>query len=484
MSRPPTLRLHRRGLITDCFAGGGGASTGIEWALGRSPDIAVNHDPEAVAMHAANHPATRHLCGNVWDVDPEAVCEGQPVDLAWFSPDCTHFSKAKGGKPKSAKRRALAWVVVRWARTVRPRVIALENVEEFLSWGPLLSDGTPCPKRKGKTFRAWIAALKREGYAVEWRELRACDFGAPTTRKRLFLIARCDGAPIVWPTPTHGPGRVRPWRAAAEIIDWTVPCPSIFERKRPLAEPTLRRIARGVRRFVLEAAEPFVIPVSHGGDERVYDVRQPLRTVTASSRSPFAFVSPSLIQTGYGERPGQEPRSLDIHEPLGTVVAGGVKHALVSAFLAKHYGGNETPGSSLATPIGTVTTQDHHALVTASAAGNRRAAVRAFLTRYNGVGIGQSAQLALGTVTTRDRFGLVQVAGHAYEIADIGMRMLIPRELYRAQGFPESYLIAPTVAGKPLTQTAQIRMAGNSAPPHVVQAIVAANVERHVVAVA
>ena len=259
-------------IIVDNFAGGGGASLGIEQALGRSPDIAVNHDPEAVAMHAANHPTTQHLCGDVWEYDPVAVCGGRPVGLLWASPDCKHFSKAKGGKPVQKKIRGLAWVVVRWAKTVRPRVIFLENVEEFQTWGPLTEAGMPDPAKKGLTFQRWMRELRACGYVVEMKQLRACAYGAPTTRKRLFVIARCDGQPIVWPEPTHGAGRI-PYRTAAECIDWSIPIPSIFERARPLAENTMRRIARGIRRFVLEAERPFLV----------------------------GHVAPTLIQTGYGE---------------------------------------------------------------------------------------------------------------------------------------------------------------------------------------
>jgi DNA (cytosine-5)-methyltransferase 1 len=439
-------------LVVDNFAGGGGASLGIEQALGRSPDIAVNHDPEAVAMHQANHPDTLHLCGDVWEYDPVAVCEGRPVGLLWASPDCKHFSKAKGGKPVQKKIRGLAWVVVRWARTVRPRVIILENVEEFQTWGPLTEAGLPDPTKKGLTFQRWMRELRACGYVVELRQLRACDFGAPTTRKRLFVIARCDGQPIVWPAPTHGPGKI-PYRTAAECIDWSLPCPSIFERARPLAENTMRRIARGVRRFVLDAAKPFVV-----GD-----------------------VAPTLIQTGYGERPGQAPRSLDLGAPMGTLVAGGVKQALVSAFLAKHYGGNETPGSSLEKPFDTITCKDHHSLVqvAASSSSSGRApkldSVRAFLTKYYGTGEGQAVDVPLGTVTTKDRFGLVTVEGQDFEIVDIGMRMLAPRELFRGQGFPDSYVIDPVFEGKRLSATAQVRMCGNSVSPVLSRALVAAN---------
>lgn len=411
--------------IVDLFAGGGGASLGIEAALGRSPDIAINHDSEAVAMHEANHPRTVHLCGDVWGYSPFALVRG-PVGLLWASPDCKHFSKAKGAAVvRSKKVRSLAWVVVRWAKAVRPRVIILENVEEFQTWGPLTAEGQPDPERKGETFRRWLAALRAEGYVVESRELRACDYGAPTTRKRLFIIARCDGAPITWPKPTHGIGG-KPFRIAAECIDWTIPCQSIFERSRPLAENTLRRIARGVRKFVLEAERPFVL----------------------------GEVAPTLIQTGYGERPGQAPRVLDLSKPMGTIVAGGAKQALVAAFLAKHYGGNETPGSSLERPFDTITCKDHHSLVTVALGRDQRAAVR----------------VLLGTSSA-----YVKVNGEVFEIVDIGMRMLAPRELFRGQGFGDAYIIDPMHRGKKLTATAQTRMCGNSVSPPMAQALVFAN---------
>lgn len=432
-------------MIIDSFAGGGGASTGIELALGRSPDVAINHNAEALAMHARNHPRTVHLVSDVWEVDPIDTCKGRPVDLLWASPDCRHFSRAKGGKPASPKVRSLAWVVTRWAKAVRPRVIILENVPEFATWGPLHADGTPDKARMGLTFRRWLGTLKAAGYVVEMRELRACDYGAPTSRKRLFIIARCDGAPIVWPAPTHGPGTGTPWRTAADCIDWTLPVPSIFDRKRPLAGPTLARIARGLKRFVIGSSAPFVVPMALG------------------------LAAPTLIQTGYGEREGQEPRSLDIREPLGTVVAGGAKHALVTAFLAKHYGGHEGPGSDLRSPLDTVTAVDHHALVTATL-GTRRDQVHAFIATYFGASTGQQLGLPVATMTTRDRFGLVTVRGQDYEIADIGMRMLQPHELFAAQGFPKSYDITAK------TKTAQVRLAGNSVCPPIAAALVRANV--------
>lgn len=468
-----TLDLQHE-LIVDNFAGGGGASCGIELALGRHVDVAINHDAEAVAMHEINHPQTRHHCESVWDVDPLAITQGRPVGLAWFSPDCKHFSKAKGGTPRDKRIRGLAWVAVRWAALVRPRVIVLENVEEFKTWGPVLSCGTPCPDRKGKTFRSFVRQLQERGYAVEWRELRACDYGAPTIRKRLFLIARCDGRPIMWPAPTHGsPGSagvkartLKPWRTAAECIDWSMICPSIFERAKPLADNTLRRIARGIQRYVVEAAEPFIVPLrgTSAAHRSVHGVTQPLSTISAQGTH-HALVAPTLIQTGYGERDGQAPRALDLHKPIGTLV-GTQKHALVTAFLAKHFGGNYTgPGAPLTDPMHTVTATDHHALVCA------------FLQKYYGEG-GQDQTLTdpMHTIPTVDRFGLVTVAQEQYRIADIGMRMLEPRELYAAQGFPASYTIAPVVNGKPLPKRSQVRMCGNSVSPPLAAAIVRANV--------
>lgn len=407
-------------MIVDLFAGGGGASTGIELALGRHVDVAVNHDPEAVLLHQANHPQTQHYVSDVFEVDPHAVTRGRPVGLLWASPDCTYHSKARGGKPhrdrnRARRRRGLAGVVVRWARAVRPRVICLENVEEFRQWGPLLDDGTPCEVRRGSSFLRWVAQLRNAGYSIEWRELRAYHYGAPTTRKRLYLVARCDGLPIVWPDPTHDDpathyvraGKRLPWRTAAECIDWSIPCPSIFERARPLAENTMRRIARGVMRHVVNVSRPFL-----SGD--------------------------------------------------------------VAAFLAKHYGG--VIGQALTRPIGTVTTVDHHSLVTASTDGDHHSDVRALLVKYYGSERdGCDLREPLHTITTVDRFGLVTMRGEQREIADIGLRMLAPRELYRAQGFPDSYQISRGADGSTLTQRAQVRMCGNSVCPPVAAAIVRAN---------
>ncbi len=472
-------------IIVDSFAGGGGASLGISWALGRGPDIAINHDKEAIALHAANHPDSVHLAEDVWHVDPVQACAGRPVGLMWLSPDCKHFSKAKGGKPVNKKIRGLAWVAVRWAKAVRPRVIVLENVEEFQTWGPVDRETQrPDAARKGFTFKRFVARLRNLGYQVEWKELRACDYGAPTIRKRLFLIARSDGQPIAWPQPTHGKNRAQPWRTAAECILWEIPCPSIFERKKPLADNTLKRIARGLRRFVIESPNPFIVNLTHHGSDRVEYLDEPMRTITGAKRGEKALVAPTLIHIGNGEREGQAPRALDLQRPLNTIVST-VKFGLVAAFMAKHYGGNESPGSQLSMPLGTVTTQDHNALVTASLGHDHATQVRAFMVAYYGnEKDGGSLRDPMRTVTSKERFGLVTVDGVDYAIADIGMRMLAPRELYRAQGFPDSYRIEIEYRGKPLTKTAQVRMVGNSVCPPLAAAIVSANVDMPAVEVA
>ncbi|HBX8283674.1 TPA: DNA cytosine methyltransferase [Klebsiella pneumoniae] len=679
-------------IIVDNFAGGGGASTGIELAIGRSVDIAINHDPNAVAMHTTNHPGTLHYCESVYSVRPKVATAGRSVGLAWFSPDCRHFSKAKGAKPVEKAIRGLAWIVIRWALDVGPRVMMLENVEEFKTWGPLLvAEMRPDPDRIGETFLAFVGMLtsgvpadhpallecceflelspdseqaKRLvaglGYVIDFRELRACDYGAPTIRKRFFMVMRRDGQPIVWPEATHGDpkspavlaGKLAPWRTAAECIDWSIPAPSIFGRKKPLAENTLRRIARGIQRFVIESASPFIVKCNHTTTRGKYDcfrgqaLDDPLQTITktygyaiavphltkfrtgatgqpvtdpvpavtaGTSRRPGGnghalgiveaglvpflagnggseyqakprpldkpahtilkesracvvapviarqfgasvghradepsatitaggggksqLVVPTLIQMGYGERPGQAPRVPGLDKPLGTVVAGGGKHAVVGAFLAKHYGGNYTgPGVGLDEPAHSVTTVDHHALVTAQIvgvggrAGQSRprdvseplqtmttkadaAMVTSHLIKLRGTcRDGQTTDEPMPTITAggqhvgevkttlavedydeeraqqvlaflqkycgEDSTGLVDIGGVTYRIVDIGMRMLQPHELYRAQGFPEWYIIDQDYRGVKYAKDKQVARCGNAVPPPFAEALVRAN---------
>ncbi len=709
-------------MIVDLFAGGGGASTAIYMATGRHPDVAVNHDPNAVALHAANHPDTKHYCCDVFEVDPLEACADangnpRPVGLLWASPDCTHHSKARGGKPADKKIRALAWVVVKWASKVKPRCIFLENVEEFQDWGPLGDDDRPIKARKGETFRLWVSQLEALGYQVDWRELVAADFGAPTTRKRLFLIARRDGRAIRWPQPTHAPRHkaaapdlfaktLEPWRAAAEIIDWTLDCPSIFDRKKPLAPKTQKRIARGIEKFVIRAARPFIVPITHVGERKNHDIDEPTKTITSANRGELGLVVPTLTPR-YGESEGQAPRTLDATEPYPTVVptgnggdltsaylirldmhssahragiraadepsativaagglagvevalsgamvgcggragqspprgiddpvntvtakadrcltaahlvrfmgdsagrdlgepaqtvtansfvkrpggaspigmaetslvpmlvgsaygddrpgaglrawdvgdpartvtnsgaggfnlsvahitkfsensigtnpdeplhtamAGAPRHGLVGACLTSYYGTGV--GSHTDSPLPTVVTKDRHALNTAfleqantgvighsaeepvstilsagchqrpaqvtlaaleGEPGSRRVAVLAFLREHFGEPTETEREDPAGTVQARLRFGLVIVDGQVWQIADIGMRMLTPRELYGAQGFPADYIIDRTADGRPLTKTAQTRMAGNSVSPPPAAAMIAAN---------
>lgn len=428
-------------LIVDLFAGGGGASQGIWQATGRHPDIAVNHDPLAVAIHQANHPDTHHECASVWHVEPRKAVGGRPVGLLWASPDCRHFSRAAGGRPRWKSVRSLPGVVVTWATRVRPRIIVIENVREMMTWGPLLEDGTPDPARVGRSWSWWIGRLRGLGYNVQWRELCAADFGAPTIRTRLFVVARCDGEPIAWPQPTHArhPSLFEcPWHTAAGCIDWSIPCPSIFTRARPLADATQRRIAEGMRRYVVEAGEPFIC--------------------------------------GCGGRAGQSP-ARGISQPFGTVVAGGAKHALVAAFMAQHNGGSV--GHPLREPVTALTVRStQQQLVTArlsdaDADGAQR--VAAFLISYYGQG-GQHQGLRqpLGAVTTRDRFALVTVAG--IPVVDIGMRMLTPPELAAAQGFPADYVLDHQPDGTPVTKTQQVRLIGNSVCPPVAEAVIRAQI--------
>ena len=579
-------------LIVDNFAGGGGASTGIEMATGYSVDIAINHDPEAIKMHKANHPNTKHYCENVWAIDPVKACNGHPVGLAWFSPDCKHFSKAKGGKPKDKNIRGLAWVALRWAGLVRPRVIMLENVEEFKTWGPLNRGHHPIKAKQGETFQKFVQQLTDLGYEVQFRELIAADYGAPTMRKRFFMIARCDGKPIVWPEPTHAPadsekvkaGLLEPYVGAYTQIDFSRPCPSIFDTSeeikekygiravRPLASKTLDRIAKGLKKFVLDNPEPFIIQCNHGGERRPNDIREPMPTITG--KHGYGIVEPYMVQIG--QTGFAKDRSKDVREPLTTIVSknehclieptlapymgtnttnhpggnckdpihtittgnqqclisptliqyhsetskDGVRgqaikdpimtvdssnrYGLVASFLHKYYdGGYKGAGETVENPLPTVTAWDHNSVVTANliqmnnhcdgkdirqplptitAGDGHFGEVRAFLIKYYGQGTGQDIEQPLDTVTARDRFGLVTIEGVDYQIVDIGLRMLEPRELYGCQGFPDDYIIDHDYTGKTYPRSEQVRRCGNAVCPPIPAALVRANLSELCVA--
>ncbi|NLK77544.1 MAG: DNA cytosine methyltransferase [Clostridiales bacterium] len=537
-------------LLVDNFAGGGGASTGIELATGYSVDIAINHDPEAIKMHKANHPNTEHYCENVWAVDPVKACKGHPVALAWFSPDCKHFSKAKGGKPKDKNIRGLAWVACRWAGLVRPRVIMLENVEEFKTWGPLNRGHHPIKSKQGKTFEKFVQQLTDLGYEVQFKELVAADYGAPTMRKRFFLIARCDGKPIVWPEPTHAPadseavknGLLEPYVGAYTQLDFSLPCPSIFDTSeeikekygiravRPLAQKTMDRIARGLKKFVLDNPEPFIIQCNHGGERRPNDIREPMPTITG--KHGYGIVEPYMVQIG--QTGFSKDRSKDVREPLTTIVSKN-EHCLIEPKLAPYMGTNTTnhPGGNCKDPIHTITTGNQQCLIsptliqyhseiakdevrgqtikdpimtvdssnryglvtsflskfyksgtgqdlreplhTITTSAGHFGEVRAFLIKYYGDATGQDIEQPLDTVTTKDRFGLVTIEGVDYQIVDIGLRMLEPRELYGCQGFPEDYIIDHDYTGKTYPRSEQVRRCGNAVCPPIPAALVRAN---------
>jgi len=641
---PQRSRLRLGEIVVDLFAGGGGASEGLKQALGIDPALAYNHDELAIGMHAANHPLTQHHREDIWHADPRVDVAGRPIGWFHASPDCTHFSQAKGGQPRSRKTRALSWVVLKWVgqllradrlhgTNTAPRIISMENVWQILTWGPLVAkrckdtgrvikmDGTvaaggervpvenqqlvPDKRHSGRTWRQFVAALRALGYAVEWRKLVASDYGAGTSRERLFLLGRRDGEAIVWPEASHGPAPgQRPRVTAADCLDFSIPCPSIFTRARPLADATMRRIAKGVMRHVIKSADPFIVPVTHQGGDRVHDVRDPMRTITAANRGElmlaapelapfiaehanssnqrtmaadeplrtvcagvkgghFSVVAPTLVQTGYGEREGQAPRALDLQQPLGTVVAGGVKHAVAAPHLVKFRGDsigtpatepvptitsgagaarpagaahalglaaaslvtlrNNMAGADVQGPLSTIAAQGgHHGLTTAfleqanggfyqgtgndardpvstiTASGSQQRLVSAglaelspdqeagalrvaaFLVKYYGSGIAVDLHDPVDTVTTKDRLALVTVhiQGTPYVIVDIGLRMLKPHELYRAQGFPPDYIIDRTANGTPLTTSAAVRMVGNSVSPPPLRALAEANLDR------
>lgn len=508
-------------LIVDNFAGGGGASTGIEMATGYSVDIAINHDPEAIRMHKVNHPNTKHYCENVWAVDPVKACEGHPVALAWFSPDCKHFSKAKGGKPKDKNIRGLAWVACRWAALVRPRVIMLENVEEFKTWGPLNRGHHPIKAKQGDTFRQFVKQLNELGYEVQFRELVAADYGAPTKRKRFFMIARCDGVPIMWPKPTHAPadseevkaGLLKPYVGAYTQLDFSLPCPSIFDTSeeikekygiravRPLAPKTMQRIARGLKKFVLDNPEPFIVPIGYGERKgqspRVHDIKKPLPTIVSSGKHYLCEprLAPVIDKTYGGNYQGGGSKAED---PIDTITT--VDHnRLVAATLIQYHSetnSDEVRGQGIENPIMTVDSSNRYGLVTSflskfyktgigqdereplhtvTTSAGHFGEVRAFLIKYYGEGTGQDIEQPLDTVTSRDRFGLVTIQGVEYQIVDIGLRMLEPKELYGCQGFPDDYIIDHDSTGKTYSRSEQVKRCGNAVCPPIPAAMVRSN---------
>ena len=603
-------------IVVDFFCGGGGAGTGLEMGLGRAVTVAKNHSPAAISMHTVNHPHAKHFTTDVFEGAPDTECVGRAVGWFHMSPDCTHHSQAAGGQPRKREIRNLSWIGLKWAGIKQPRVISLENVKQILQWGPLVAKRckltgrviklggliaepseavpvseqflVPDPKRRGQTWAVFVAELQRLGYAVEWRVIKACDFGAPTSRERLFMIARCDGQPIVWPEPTHAKNPTKgqqKWRTAAECIDWTIPSKSIFGRKKDLAPATLRRVAKGMRKFVLDAANPFIVPIANWSGESVQSADEPLRIVTSYPKGgAFSVVSPvlvgaggqvysgkpvavdqpvgtlmtqnhraiaaaALVQLGNGDKPGSAPRSADLGQPLGTIMASGGKYAMATALMAQMNGGfNTTAAKSIEDPMTTVTnTGSQQQLVTAnlvhlrgncdardlndplhtiSAGGTHHGLMTAFLERQFGASVGQglnepaptitagggsksslvelqlSPEVEAGalrvaaflisyygtsdagdiaapapTITTRDRLALVTVTikGTPYVIVDICLRMLQPAELYKAQGFPGTYIISHGADGKPFTKTQQVHMCGNSVSPPPMAALARAN---------
>ena len=528
-------------IFVDNFAGGGGASTGIELATGQPVTIAINHDPDAIAMHKANHPYTEHYQESVWAIDPVEVCKGRPVGLAWFSPDCRHFSRAKGRAPVSKQIRGLAWIALRWAAKVRPRVIILENVPEFQTWGPV-KRGKPIKSKQGQTFRKFISQLTELGYQVEYKELKACDYGAPTIRNRFFLVARCDGKPIVFPKPTHGVGRgLKPYRTAAECIDWSIPCRSVFGRKKPLADNTMRRIARGLEKFTIKCAEPYIVPIGYGerkGQEpRVNSLNEPLSTVVSSAKQYLAepFITPYIMVNN------DNNRCKSLNEPLPTVTTGN-RNFLMTPHISKYYG--NIVGSPVNEPLHTVTAVDHNALTagyliqyhseTAKAevrgqalsepimtvdSSPRYGLISANLIKYYSGDHAADIGEPLHTITTKDRHGLVEtriepldgsvkdlgnwpeirnllnkycgyslkdneillfrIGGVDYFLSDIGLRMLEPRELYNAQGFPPDYIIDVDIDGRKYNRTKQVARCGNAVPPPFAEALVRANLPEY-----
>lgn len=572
-----------RPVFVDCFAGGGGWSVGFELATGKPIDIAINHDPDAVLMHQTNHPYTKHYCEDVFEVTPKDAVWGRKVVWAHFSPDCKHFSKAKGGKPADKKIRGLAWIVLRWAAEVGPDIISLENVTEFLNWGPVRK-GKPVKKKSGQTFSRWKKQLEDLGYAVEYKVLVACDYGAPTSRQRLFVLARRDGKPIVWPQPSHGDpdglavrcDQLLPWRTAADIIDWTLPAPSIFDDKkaikskyglkavRPLADNTQRRIIRGVDKFVLKSDSPYIISnsklqdmkapsitiVNHAGEFRGQAVTKPLQTITgkhgygvvepilspvvmannenAAGSTPAApvgtittgghhmLIAPTLLQ--YHSEQKEQVRGQNVNRPICTVDATN-RYALVAPVLTKYYG-NDDHGQSADSPLHTITSKDREGVLEARLEKYEKEddLYAAHITKYYSggyKGVGTAARSPLSTITMADHNALVtttvskvaggcdwrhwleirellnkycgyklqhdevlllKIKGCWYYIADIGLRMLTPKELYAANGFPADYIIDHDYLGREYKKNKQVARCGNAVLPPFATAIVRANI--------
>ena len=532
-------------IVVDFFCGGGGAGTGLEIGLGRAVNVAKNHSPQAISMHTMNHPGARHFTTDVFEGDPDTECDGKAVGWFHMSPDCTHHSQAAGGQPRKREIRNLSWIGLKWGGKKRPRVISLENVKQILQWGRLIAKRDkatgrvvklggdvaapgevvpvgqqfliPDPKQRGRTWHRFVALLEGMGYVVEWKVIKACDFGAPTSRERLFMIARCDGQPIVWPEPTHAKNPTKgqqKWKTAADCIDFTDLGKSIFGRKKDLAPATLRRVAKGMKKFVIDSAAPFIVPIANWSGETVQSADEPLRTVTSYPKGgAFSVVSPTLIQSGYGERPGQEPRvpgldhplgtvtntgsqqqlvaanlvhlrgncdARDVNDPLHTISAGGQHHGLASAFMERAFGGSVGQGLEEPAPTVTAGGGGKSSLVSLTLSPEHEAGalrVAAFLISYYGTENISACDSPAPTITTKDRLAMVtvMVKGTPYVIVDICLRMLKPSELYKAQGFPSDYIITHGADGTPFTKTQQVHMCGNSVSPPPMAALARAN---------
>lgn len=475
-------------MIIDCFAGGGGASVGIEMALGRPVDIAINHDPDAILMHKTNHPDTLHLTEDIFKVDLKKYVKGRSVALMWASPDCTSHSKAKGGKPREKGLRILPWAVYKHAKAILPDVILMENVEEIQQWGPLDTKGYPIKERRGEEYDKFITAMKSLGYEFDCRELIAADYGAPTTRKRWYAIFRRDGKNIVWPEPTHnknGTDGLKPWEPIWKYLNLNDMGKSIFDRKKPLADNTMRRIAKGLDKFVFNNPEPFLVQVNHGGDNfRGQSIQGPLPTIT--QKHGFGVVTPLLVQY-HTETTKNGVRGQSAAKPIQTIDTSN-RYAMVSAFMTKFY--KSGIGQSLYEPIHTITTSPgHFGMVSILAADwkelqrngvNEDTArkctwVSKFIMEYYGTGTGQTLRDPLHTIVTKDRFALITILGNEYAILDIYLRMLSPEELKLGQGFPRDYIIDRDYRWKKYPISKQVARIGNSVVPIMAQKLVEAN---------